>query len=146
MDHLSNLLNVIFILLVAWLTAYTAAKKGRSAIFWFFLGFLFNLFALLFLIFLPPVKKRTTPEREPSFQGTTIEVKPLATSEEPVDLQSPERQEWYYLDAQRQQTGPVTFEALKDLYRNATITDSTYLWCEGMKEWRKLSELNFTFP
>lgn len=143
MEHVSNLLNIIFLILVGWLAAYTAARKGRSAILWFFLGVFFNVFALLFLIFLPPIaKKRPQGEKESPFQGTTIDVKPLATNETTVDLKSPERQEWYYLDSQRQQTGPVTFDALKNLYKNSTISSSTYLWCEGMNEWRKLSELN----
>ncbi len=52
-------------LLCGWLAAYLGAKKGRSAILWFFLGFFINVFALLFLIFLPPVAKRPSQAQKP---------------------------------------------------------------------------------
>lgn len=145
-DQMSHILNIIFVLLVAWLTAYTASKKGRSPVFWFILGMFFSVFALLFLIFLPPVPKKGRVFRgnsgETPFDGTTIEVKPLSTTDESVDLKSPERKEWYYLDDQRQQTGPISFETLKNLCRTSIITPSTYIWCEGMQEWKKLSDMN----
>lgn len=146
MDVLSHFLNFIFILLCGWLAAYIAAKKGRSAITWFFLGFFLNIFALLFLIFLPPVSKKAPRDKsEGSFTGTTIDVKPIATEEKNIEPVQPEKQEWYYLDQQRQQAGPINFQKLKDLYHTSTINDSTYLWCEGMDEWRKLSEFKNLF-
>jgi hypothetical protein len=149
MDVLSNFLNFAFILLCGWLAAYIAAKKGRSAIIWFLLGFFFNIFALLVLIFLPPAKKpfvrNQAPREDQKFDGTTIDVKPLATdpnAEEGLPA-TPESQEWYYLDPQHQQIGPISFQSVKDLYQTGVISSVTYLWCEGMREWRKLTDLNF---
>lgn len=138
-----HLLNYLFLILCGWFAAYLAAKKGRGAILWFFLGLFLNIFALLILIFLPPVTPtKNKVSKEPPFQGTTIDVKPLASSDSIETPPKPEGQEWYYLDAKRQQTGPINFDTLRNLYCSTIISDSTYLWCEGMKEWKKLSELN----
>jgi hypothetical protein len=72
-------------------------------------------------------------------------LKPIATDEKEETLSRPDRKEWYYLDQQRQQVGPLSFQMLDQLYRSLAISDTTYLWCEGMNEWRKLSEFKNLF-
>ena len=47
---------------------------------------------------------------------------------------------WYYLENGAQR-GPVTELELRALFQVGTIGPETYLWCEGMPEWRKHSDL-----
>lgn len=146
MSSFDSFLNILFVVLTGWLCAYIASKKGRSAIVWFLLGTFFTIFAVLILIFLPPIKptkKRQQGKEDSQFSGTTIDVKPISREDGSEELlQNPEAKEWFYLDETRQQAGPITVEEVRRKYREGTINDSSYLWCEGMKEWKKLSDLN----
>lgn len=47
----------------------------------------------------------------------------------------PEIDEWYYTDAQQQQTGPVPFAKIKQLVSNEQIQPNTLLWNEDMIKW-----------
>ncbi len=47
---------------------------------------------------------------------------------------------WYYLE-NGVQRGPVTESELPVLFQIGTIGPQTYLWCEGMPEWKKHAEL-----
>src|SRR5262249_10330037 len=48
--------------------------------------------------------------------------------------------EWYYVNSDEQQQGPVTREKLLSLHLAGTITDATPVWKAGMKEWQPLVE------
>lgn len=43
--------------------------------------------------------------------------------------------EWFYVDASRQQQGPLSEAALADLFRSGTLPASTLVWREGMADW-----------
>lgn len=47
---------------------------------------------------------------------------------------------WYYLD-QGQQRGPVSDEEFPGLVQSGVIRPDTYLWCEGMAEWKTYGQL-----
>ena len=49
--------------------------------------------------------------------------------------------EWYYLDTNRQQQGPVQFDRLKATWRDGKLTSETFVWSEGMDNWKKVDEL-----
>ncbi|MDG2468809.1 MAG: GYF domain-containing protein [Pirellulaceae bacterium] len=52
---------------------------------------------------------------------------------------------WYYVEKGERQ-GPVATEVLKQLLANNTITPSTLLWKEGMKDWQIASTLDELVP
>ena len=47
---------------------------------------------------------------------------------------------WYYLE-QGQQRGPVSDEEFPGLVQSDVIRPETYLWCEGMAEWKTYGQL-----
>jgi uncharacterized RDD family membrane protein YckC len=48
--------------------------------------------------------------------------------------------DWYYVDADGQQAGPVDDAGLDGLIANATIRAETLVWKEGMANWEALSQ------
>ncbi len=50
--------------------------------------------------------------------------------------------ECYYLDAARNQQGPVAAAEIVRLIRNGTIRRDTLVWYAGMPEWRPVSQVN----
>jgi len=60
------------------------------------------------------------------------------TSEERETL---ERALWFYLAEQDEQIGPMPFAELRRLWRDGRIGASTYVWREGMNDWRPLREV-----
>ena len=111
-------------LLVAIITAYFADKRGRSALWWFFIGGFFGVLGLLAL-FLFPSKKM----QEPVSVVTTVDVEPVAM------------EKWFYLNDDHKQFGPVTFDEIIKKHEEGELSDESYLWCEGMANWEKLSRI-----
>ena len=105
--------------------ALFARKRGRSPYKWFFLGFFFGLLGLFAAVFfLPSASKRTvSPIQKP----------------EPRIL-GPTHKFWYYLDANHQQVGPVSYNALSDFFKKGTVSSATYVWNEEMDDWKYLKE------
>jgi len=77
---------------------------------------------------LPPNPTRVTPP-VPSFGGVV-----------PPHL----NKEWYFLDANNEQRGPVAVPDLKRLFRSGEVNTNTYIVTEGMGNWEILGahELN----
>uniref|UniRef100_A0A7S3YTA7 Uncharacterized protein n=1 Tax=Lotharella globosa TaxID=91324 RepID=A0A7S3YTA7_9EUKA len=50
-------------------------------------------------------------------------------------------EEYYYVDNQEQQAGPVTKADLKNLFATGEITTETFVWGEDMAEWQAVEEL-----
>lgn len=48
---------------------------------------------------------------------------------------------WYYLDSSHTQQGPFELPDLISKWRGNGISENSYVWGEGMGEWKKLSEL-----
>lgn len=49
--------------------------------------------------------------------------------------------DWYYATVDRQQRGPVTADALRDLAETRQIDLQTLVWREGMTQWAPLGDL-----
>jgi hypothetical protein len=49
---------------------------------------------------------------------------------------------WYYAGPDRQQHGPVTADALRELVGTGQLDASTLVWREGMPQWRPLAEVS----
>ena len=52
----------------------------------------------------------------------------------------------YYMDDSGQQTGPVSFDELRQLASNGAIKMETFVWAEGMPEWTAASGMAGLFP
>jgi HIV Tat-specific factor 1 len=51
--------------------------------------------------------------------------------------------EWYYIDVtEKQPKGPISIRDIDVMLRTNTIDSNTYVWREGMNDWKKLYQLN----
>lgn len=126
------MLTVIIFLLLGSLTAYLAQQRGRDPYLWFVIGGLFGLLGLLALFILPQAE---TSEKETK-QITPTQVAALV---EPVS--DPLNAQWYYLDGNNHQQGPMGIRALKQKWSEEGIDMETLVWCEGMDYWKRIGEV-----
>lgn len=113
------------------LSAYFAKKRGKDPFLWFFLGALFGIFGLLFLIFDPKAKRQ---KKGPGAQeANTIDITPS------FDPRHNEKF-WYYLDAQNKRFGPMSFDAIHRLYKEATLSPQSFVWNESLESWKPLKD------
>ena len=49
--------------------------------------------------------------------------------------------EWYYQDAEGQQSGPISLETVEEMRNNGDITDDTRMWGQGLDAWQKMSQI-----
>lgn len=125
----------IIIVAISWLllggaTSYFARQRGRDPLVWFFIGMLLGILGLLLLFLLPSVAL----EEEKSREGDTLE----ELKEEDSGFRF---REWYYLSNAREQVGPNSYSNLRDMWNSKTISEETYVWCDGMEIWKKIEEL-----
>lgn len=113
---------------VGSLCAYFARKRGRNPTTWFFVGFLLGLLGVLLVLILPPVSTKKPVSPPPAI---------------PPQLKQPQEitQPWYYLDQYHAQKGPLNFDDLVALWDERVVIDTSYVWTEGMHEWRRINEL-----
>lgn len=114
----------LFLFLLAAGTAYFADKKGRSPLGWFMLTLLLGMIAPVLLYFLS--EQRSLAKTEPNSLPKT-KLPP-----------APSTDDWYYLEKNRQQMGPVSAQHLQDLVDKGTISPNTLLWKDGMESWQKM--------
>lgn len=128
-----DIVTLLIAALFGSLTAYLAQRRGRSPLFWFCIGALFWLAGILlfFLFCKASDAERLKPEILPEITPATIEV---AAVHLPQDG-------WFYLDHEHKQFGPISLSELKALFNASKITGASYVWCEGMQEWKKLDQL-----
>lgn len=124
----------ILVVIVSWLlfggaSSYFAKQRGRDPFAWFLIGMLLGILGLLLLFLLPPL---TSNQEEEPAKKVTAETE----SDSLFRLKA-----WYYLDDQRNQIGPASFSQLKKESELGKIHPNTLLWCEGMTDWKPLSEL-----
>lgn len=128
--------SVIFFWLAMGLaTAYFANQRGRDPFVWFVLGMLLGVFGLLLLLMLPPVKEEeAVQEAEYVFHDKKEEL--------PTQSHSFMLQDWYYYDRERRQQGPVRYDSLRDLWQEGKIDEETFVWSEGLDEWKRLDKVD----
>lgn len=130
----------LFLSIIVWLTigtatAYFANQRGRDPWIWFMVGMLLGLIGLLILFLLPSSNEENSESTEKTDE------KGLLLSEQPSPIEQKENKSWYYYDQAQEQRGPISLENLKILLAAKEIRDDTYLWCEGMTEWKQLISL-----
>ncbi len=132
------LLLFLFTVLSGWVTSIFAQKRGRDPFVWFMIGMVFGVMGMMMLFIFPSLTKKgeTTPDdpEEPLYQQTF----PLGHE----DLtQKFYLWDWYYLNDERNTTGPVGFAEIKKLWNEKAIRDSTYVWHEEMTDWQRITEI-----
>jgi hypothetical protein len=50
------------------------------------------------------------------------------------------KMEWFYLDANVEQKGPVSFAEMKSLYQKKKIDNDTNIFCDSMTSWKTIGE------
>ena len=122
------LLTIIVGFILGALASVMADNRGRDGRIWFFLGFFFGLLSLIALFLLPNLADSESEETE------------VEESLPEPQIESAETKEWFYLEEGTAQVGPVTFEELSRLYEDKKISSTTYVWSEGMEEWKTVEE------
>lgn len=140
------ILSLIFLILIAGLTAYYAGRKGRNPVLWFIIGILLGIFAPLILMLLPVVKDQNANKELPTMtilnpDSSLHQMPQPPLTESELKRQAEEDKLWYYLDKNHQQVGPVSFIALRELWNRGQLELNHYVWTEGMKQWEKVDTL-----
>lgn len=127
-------IDILFLTLlwvsIGYVTALFADGRGRSMSIWFILGMLFGLFALGALFLLPSLKNSNG--KNESIDPKVDEV----NKENVADYDF----EWFYLDRENVQKGPIDFEDLCIAWHDGVVTSDTYVWYEGMENWKLIGE------
>jgi MFS family permease len=125
-----QLLNIfLFGLFCGVLASYFATKRGRYPLGWFLIGFFLGAIGVLLLFVLPKVEK--SPSRPPQ---KSLYPHLAVRSEAWLKM-------WYYLDPTHKQQGPFEFPDLIKKWKEKGICETSYIWGEGMPQWRRLSDL-----
>ena len=108
--------------LIGIASAWFFRRMGRNPYLCFVIGFLFGIFGI-FAIFFATKKPKEAPKPP-----------------EPI-LGGPKDKLWYYLTEASEQQGPMSHDALTKVWREGKLSPSTYLWYEGLPEWKPLKEI-----
>lgn len=124
----------IVIVIISWVifggaTSYFAGQRGRDPFAWFFIGMLLGILGILLLFLLPALNVKEEAQ--------------VLEEEKPKEEGWPgfRLKEWYYLNSAREQIGPSSYSALRDMWISKKISEQTYVWSEGMEEWKKIGEI-----
>ncbi len=117
--------------IIAFICSHFAKKRGRNPLYWFIWGALFGVFALAAL-FILPVKKKAAPA---SAKGPAL--MPLLQVVAPTHM----GKLWYYLDQQRQQCGPVSFDGLSKQWTDGKLHLHSLVWNDELENWKRLEEV-----
>jgi len=79
----------------------------------------------------PPQPKKKTP-----FYPTPEPVVPMSSEASRYEVV-----DWFYLDENTEQKGPINFTTLKNLYKEKVINDDTHVYEENMTEWKMIRDL-----
>lgn len=131
------LISLFLLLFFAFLSAYMAKQRGRDPVAWFMIGILLGIFSPILLFFLKPLQPA-------QILGADVEenedIKLAPVQQKQIEKPYVDK-EWFYLDKNQQQQGPVYFSALKPLWLEEKITSATFVWSEGMTQWKRVQEL-----
>ncbi len=131
-------------ILFGFLCSRQAKKKNKNPLLWFQLGFLFGGVALIAFFLLGLKEKlnsqRLAKEAAPASKSPRLETAPSLEDKRNTTLDT---REWFYLDEENKQVGPITFELLKQEHLANKIQDKTLLWSLGMEDWKSFDQLSY---
>ncbi|MBM3198868.1 MAG: DUF4339 domain-containing protein [Chlamydiae bacterium] len=129
-----------YVLIAAIFSSYCAYRQKRNPVIWFILGLCFDIYALIALALLPLLRKKSQAalaKNRTSSDPTTLEVTPsfsLRTTPEAM------QKLWYFLDKERQTTGPMSFQLFYEQWKKGIILSDTLVWNETFSEWKTFKE------
>lgn len=138
----------LFLFSIIWLilgagTAFLAIQKGRDPVFWSIGIMMLSLFGLPFAIIglgglylLPTVEEDEDSPDKHEFDEVLLPSETKNSSFE--DFSS---KQWFFYDSAKQMQGPLSFPQLQTSWKEASVNDQTYVWCEGMENWQTIGEL-----
>lgn len=126
--------SILIGILCACICARYARKRGRNPVHWFVWGALFGLFALLALFLLPARKVAKAPSIHPI---------PVPVLQALAPTQADKL--WYYLDGEKQQFGPMSFDGLNRAWRDGRIHVQSFVWNDELENWKRLEEVAAIF-
>jgi hypothetical protein len=124
--------SLIFSIFTAFACAHYAKRRGRNPFYWFMGGVFFGIFALITLILLPR-KAQCVIASVPVAAPPPVRLQALAETQT--------KKFWYYLDAERQQSGPMSFEALGKAWTDGRVNGSSLVWNEELETWKRFEEV-----
>lgn len=127
-------LTIFLWLLMGFSSAYFASQRGRNPYIWFVIGLLFGALGLIFLFLLPVITNDSSDEMESDVDKEMFELTPSNKNHEFLV------KDWFYLDIEHKQQGPISFDTLKTMLAEGNIQRSSYVWSEGMVDWKKIEE------
>mmetsp|Transcript_27376 Transcript_27376/g.69653 ORF Transcript_27376/g.69653 Transcript_27376/m.69653 type:complete len:537 (+) Transcript_27376:34-1644(+) len=63
---------------------------------------------------------------------------PMLSADSTASLAEPR---WFYLNAEHEQQGPVDWPALQALFQQTRITSSTFIFSDGMSDWKAVTDV-----
>lgn len=129
-----------FLFIFSWLlfgvvTAYFAKQRGRNPYTWFLVGTFFGILGLITVFILPSL---VADGDDPDSESADLE------KSEPM-IQLPHHdyaiKDWFYYDNQKQRSGPISYDDLKQRFKDNIIDPESFLWSEGMTEWKQLKDI-----
>lgn len=127
---MSVFLYICIVALIGAISYKMAKHKGRDPILWFWLGTLFGVIALIVLYFLKdPRVQKTSPVLEKN----------------PLPQDQGEKKDWigvwYILDQARAPIGPFSYDDIRSMFKEGSLTASSYLWNEEWPDWKLASDV-----
>lgn len=132
---MSMILSIFLWLLLGFISAYYARERGRDPIAWFVIGILLGLIGIIILFLLPSLSE---PKKENS--GSVEEGFRAVIPSEAGEL-SQSTQEWFYVDKEGKAQGPFAQTTMKEFFSEGKIDVSTFVWHEGMENWKRINDL-----
>lgn len=125
MNGTQTLLSILLSVILGLGCSRLARYRGRNPTHWFIGGVFFGIFALALLFFLPARKQKPAVNPQPA--------RPK------LNLLFPEHDGklWYFLDEEKGQHGPMSFDALTRSYGEGKVKKASYVWNEAMEEWQE---------
>ena len=95
---------------------------------WSIIGFTFTFMGVGLFFLVDFLQKKRLAQQTP----ITIYAEPEPKEEDKT---------WYYLDQGQHQIGPLMLRDLEKAWDESVINENSYIWKEGMSQWKKIKEL-----
>lgn len=130
---MQTFISILISLTLGWSCSHFAKQRGRNPLNWFIAGLFLGILALIVLFILPIRRCRKDSHSEvlPSQKIPKLAV--LSPSHE--------EKLWYFLDEQKSQIGPMSFDALSRAWTEGKVRENTYVWNESMDNWQHFQEV-----